>query len=367
MNLTNKKKAVVAAIFCFLWIINFLNAAALPTIYKEPFVVGGQFYDYQNYHRIPYFHGGIDLCAPRGTEIYAPVSGKISINTYIIDAGIDPHRFVYLKKPFKIGQVSNTRYLEISIIDSSGNNWMLRHVDPNSIPQKVRQLAHQNQSVEQGTIIGKVAAWHRPVLPEPPDYDHIHLEIVASNGVYLNPADFVQTNKDYYPPVIHHIFFVKHNSESAFNNAITTVISGKTDIIIMVNDRMNRAAYQHSIYSAKYSIEKIDSDSKKTFVIAPVIAYQFNALPFTGDRTNLSRVIYREQIVQNRRKYRANGNDGPRIFLLNLSAGTKDSGYNEFNCFDTTKFANGLYCLNVAINDMAGNQRKVSVEFRIKN
>jgi hypothetical protein len=205
------------------------------------------------------------------------------------------------------------------------------------------------------------------VLPEPALYDHIHLEIIASDGRYLNPADYVATNQDYYPPLIHKLFLVKHGSDQAFNGSLRPVVHGKIDVIAMVNDRMNRSAYQHAVFAAKYSLEKINDDESFNQVIEEQQAYKFSTLPFTGERIQLSKVIYRDQIYVNRRRFYANANDGPRIFLLNLTAGTVKKGYSASNCLDTRILEDGLYRLNVTVADQAGNTRQSSINFFIKN
>jgi hypothetical protein len=67
------------------------------------------------------------------------------------------------------------------------------------------------------------------------------------------------------------------------------------------------------------------------------------------------------------RKLQANGSDGPRIFLLNLSAGNVKRGYDSFNCLDTRGLENGFYRLTVKAFDRAGNDKTSFQDFVIKN
>lgn len=339
----------------------------LPSIFKSPFSIGAQFYDYQNYHGIPYFHGGMDICAPAGTDVIAPISGLVRVSTYKIDAGAKPHRFSYLRKNFRLSDTSQTRYLEVSIKDEYANLWMFRHIDPKSVPSEVFKLAEKNIPIPVGTKIGEIAPWHLPIKPEPGNYHHIHLEILASDTSYLNPADFVSTGKDYYRPAIKGIFFLKHNSEEGFSGNPHPVVKGKIDLIAMVNDRMNSSSYKHSVYSASWKLEQIMDDNSLMPAIAKVNSYRFDRLPIKGERIQLSKVIFRDRMDLGGKKVLANGNNGPRIFLLNLTAGNVKGGYDSYNCLDTRSLVNGLYRCTIKICDRAGNEKKASQDFHISN
>jgi len=81
----------------------------------------------------------------------------------------------------------------------------------------------------------------------------------------------------------------------------------------------------------------------------------------------LSLVIYRDSLRLGNSRVRANGADGPRFFLINLTSGTTASGYSASNHLDTTRLANGRYRLTIKVTDSAGNPRRKSVEFQIRN
>ncbi|GAB4276471.1 MAG: hypothetical protein Kow0029_18470 [Candidatus Rifleibacteriota bacterium] len=339
----------------------------LLSIYRFTPKIGGQFYDYQNYHQIPYFHGGMDLCAPPGTEVFTPVAGFVSISKYTIKAGTNPHQFKYIRQQFQKNEHSNTRYLEIAIKADDGKLWMFRHIDPASVPDLLFDSAESGQKVLENTLIGHVAAWDRCVYPEKDNYNHIHLEILASDSTYLNPADYVLTNKDYYPPVILGIFFQMHDRDQAFSGYPRPVVSGKADIIVNAYDRMNDALYQHSVYAASWGLDRINADGSTSKIIQNRQAYKFDTLPFKGERVQLAKVIYRDFIELMGRKIAANANDGPRTFLINMTAGTPTTGYNAYNCLDTRNFSNGTYRLRVSIADKSGNIKQAYQEFVIKN
>ncbi|NLF98136.1 MAG: hypothetical protein GX569_15495 [Candidatus Riflebacteria bacterium] len=367
MDRSSHKIKLLTALLCFMLPIA-VSAGELPAIYKIAFDVGAQFYDYQNYQNIPYFHGGLDLCAPAGTDVYTPVNGRVSVNDYKIEASASPHRFSYRRTPFRRGMTSNTRYLEVAVVDETGKSWMFRHIAPDSVPSEIFSAAESGRQIAAGSKIGAVARWHQPVFPEKRNYDHIHLEIIGPDGTYLNPAALVATVKDYYPPVIHNVYAARHDSdEAAMLDGNNLTLNGRIDLVIGANDRMNRSAYQHSIYMAAWSLDHLNTDGSITNQIPEQQVVRFDRLPFTGERIQLSKVIYRDSLRLGNSRVRANGADGPRFFLINLTSGTTVSGYSATNHLDTTLLANGRYRLNIKVTDSAGNPRQKSVEFQIRN
>jgi len=331
-------------------------------------VIGGQFFDYQNYNNVPYFHGGLDLVAPAGTAIYTPVAGTVTISDYKITASNEPHTFSYARKPFRRGDSSQTRYLEVAIKTDAGLTWMFRHVNPASIPPQVFDYAETGLRVNKGQLIGRVAAWLEPVLPEKRIYDHLHLEILDTQGNYHNPAKYVKTGKDYYPPVLHNVFAARHGSTEAqiLNSAAPIKVSGDLDLIVAVTDRMNEAAYQHALYSAIWSLDRLAADGT-TEKIEYCEAFRFDILPFTGDRVQLSRVIYRDHLNTPTGKISANGSRGPRYFLVNITSGSLATGYSPENCLRTARYRNGLYRLQLQVADNAGNTRQQAFTLQIEN
>ena len=341
---------------------------SLPSTFKGVFDVGAQFYDFQNYQNVPYFHGGLDLCTPAGTTIYTPVGGMVAINDYKITAANEPHMFSYARRPFKRGESSQTRYLEVAVTTSAGQIWMFRHVDPSSIPAEVFDCVESGRKLPAGSPVGRVATWLQSVLPEKRLYDHLHLEILDADGSYLNPADLVKTGKDYYPPVIHGVYAARHGSADAkmLNEASVTEVSGNLDLIVAVTDRMNRAGYLHSVQSAAWSLEELGKDGS-TRPLEQHEVFRFDKLPFKGERVQLSKVFYRSHLNTPSGKITANGSTGPRFFLVNLTCGSKTGGYSAENCLQTSQYSSGQYRLNITVSDRAGNSRQQSFSIRIKN
>lgn len=336
-----------------------------------PIKIGAHFYDYQNYHNIAYFHGGLDLVAPAGTDVYTPIEGKVEVLDYNIIAILNPSSFTYKRKPFKKGTVSNTRYLEVAITNEARQEtWMFRHIDPNSIPNEVFQAAENQSILKAGTNIGKVAAWIQPVLPERNNYDHIHLEIVDFKGNYINPNLYINIGKDFYPPTIKDLYLVdaKTNEAVAYSSTPNKTISKKVKFVLLANDRMNTARYLHALYKASWKLYKLDENGNKEEVLTEN-TFQFDKLPFKGDRTQLSKVVYYDslKLKGSSNRIRANGNDGPRVFLLNLTSGSVENGYSNENYLDTSKLSNGKYELVVEIEDAASNKRIKSYSLKVFN
>ncbi len=367
------KKQIFTIFFLLLWCFTHIGFAQDMCIFDKniPIKIGAHFYDYQNYHNIAYFHGGLDLVAPAGTNVYTPIAGKVEVIDYKINATLNPPSFVYTRKSFKKGTKSNTRYLEVAVTnEETKETWMFRHIDPKSIPTAIFKAVSHDVPIKAGTHIGKVAPWIQPVLPERNNYDHVHLEIVDKDGNYINPSKYIKLDKDFYPPIIKDLYIVDAKTNEALPYSLMTKkeVSKEVKFVILANDRMNSSRYLHGLYKASIKINQITPEGHKEEILNENV-FQFDKLPFKGDRTQLSKVIYYDslRLKSSRTRVRSNGNDGPRIFLINLSCGSTTKGYSDCNSFNTKNYPNGNYELEITIEDAASNKRNVTYEFEIKN
>jgi murein DD-endopeptidase MepM/ murein hydrolase activator NlpD len=137
----------------------------------------------QMYGSKPGFHHGLDLQAPAGTKIYAPVSGVVATR-------------YYYKRP------SPYTY-EVSIATENGYRWEFHHIDPESIPLDIRQLAEQRGVVQQGAVLGDI--YDASPLNIPP---HVHINVIGAEGYYHDPLKFFPPLADPQPPVINGIYLV---------------------------------------------------------------------------------------------------------------------------------------------------------------
>ncbi len=328
--------------------------------------VGAQFHDFQNYGKVPYLHGGLDVRAPAGTVVYTPVSGRVTISSYRIEASRTPLRFAYVRSPFTPSSDLSSKYIEVSIVTNDGTNWCFRHLDPGSIPYHLIEKAKNGTPIAVGDSIGNVVPWSETVLPVPEKYDHIHLELIASDGSYLNPVTFLEPVADTQPPTIHGIWAVPNEETTAFvgPNGIPEVF-GDIDFVLAVTDSLSGGGYRYSPYRVQAAVRRLDTPG--TTIIPPSDVFRFDRLPIRGDRTQLATVIFKERLKTPTGVVESIGNGGPRFFLMNLTNGNPTLGYKPEYALRTSDLADGRYALDVAASDIAGNTASATLEFSVRN
>ncbi|HOY68672.1 MAG TPA: M23 family metallopeptidase [Candidatus Ozemobacteraceae bacterium] len=357
----------------FLLLIALLVTIAAPVFCREPWpmktrpLVGAQFHDFQNYSKVPYLHGGADLRAPAGTPVYTPVSGTVTLSSYRIDASRSPLRFAYIRSPFRPEKEYTSKYIEACISTSDGTVWYFRHLDAASIPQAVISKAGRGIPVEAGERLGTIVGWSESVLPPTEKYDHIHLEILASDGTYLNPISLLELPPDRDAPVIQGIWAVPNEGSTAFDwPEHRPVVSGDIDIVIGITDTVTGSAYRHSPYLVRAGLRR--ENGSETAVLLPMAdVFRFDTLPIHGDRTQLATVIYRESVRTAAGEILANGSGGPRYFLMTLTNGNPVLGYRPEYSLRTRDLADGVYILDVEASDLTGNTARRSFEFLVRN
>ncbi|HOM67879.1 MAG TPA: DNRLRE domain-containing protein [Brevefilum fermentans] len=149
--------------------------------YAWPFTVvqmGHVIQSYQNYSSgtsQAYFHHGMDMIAPDGTQVFTRSGGQVvNIENY---------------------QPGNSLYWEVAILDPEGYVWQYHHIDRNTIPQSIFDKYNEwkaNPStggyVPPNTHIGNIVYWS--VVSFGYRFNHIHLNILAAGDVYINPLEF---------------------------------------------------------------------------------------------------------------------------------------------------------------------------------
>ena len=159
------------------------------SVYAWPFQVvqmGHVIQSYQDYGGAPYFHHGIDMVAPNGTEVFTRSGGQVvNIQNY----------------------GSGGLYWEVAILDAEGYVWQYHHIDKLSIPSAVHQAYQSWQADHQhggfilpDTKLGEIVYW--PVKSFNDLFHHIHLNILAAGDIYLNPLEFHTLLPDTQPPFI---------------------------------------------------------------------------------------------------------------------------------------------------------------------
>ncbi len=335
---------------------------------RGPFLIGAQFHDFQNYSNVPYLHGGIDLRAPVGSVICTPVAGPVTVSSYQIDAGRSPLRFQYRRWPFGSRSGGDTRYVEVAVTDAWGQTWMFRHLDAVSIPGEVLRRSRTSEPLATGTPLGTIVAWHQPVLPETATYHHCHLEVVAPDGTYLNPALMMAPLLDDIPPQVHGLWLVRNEEERVFPAGPDgwPVVDGDIDLVAAITDEMPGSRYRHSPFRVRTRLLALTA-SEPGELLPWLEVLRFDRLPVTGDRTQLATVIYKERVRVGEQVITSNGEMGPRFFLLTLTNGDRRRGYAARNALPTRALRDGRYRYEVEATDLAGNLASATLEFEVRN
>ncbi len=171
----------------------------LHSVYGWPFTVvqmGHVIQSYQDYGGAPYFHHGIDMIAPDGTEVFTQSGGQV--------VNIENYSYNYL-------------YWEVAILDAEGYVWQYHHIAQPSIPTAIYQAFqawqqdHQNGGfIPPDTKLGEIVEW--PVESFGYRFNHIHLNILAENDIYLNPLEFHSLLPDIQAPELEDLGLTLNNS-----------------------------------------------------------------------------------------------------------------------------------------------------------
>ena len=208
--------------------------------YAWPFTVdqmGHVIQSYQNYSSgisQAYFHHGIDMIAPNGTQVFTRSGGQVvNIENY---------------------QPGNALYWEVAILDSEGYVWQYHHIDRNTIPQMIFDKFNEwkaNPStggyVPPNTHIGNIVYW--TVTSFGYRFNHIHLNIIAAGDVYLDPLEFHIPLEDNQAPEIHAIGLLNGNTIVSGNTA-----SGDYGLYVRARDLFKSPVYYLPPYKTEFSI-----------------------------------------------------------------------------------------------------------------
>ena len=280
----------------------------------------------QIYGSTPGFHHGVDLQAPAGTKVYAPVGGTIAVGYY----------YPRYRTPYT--------YM-VSITAKDGYRWELHHVDPDSIPQSVRDLAASGGTAPQGMQLA--AIYDASALGIPP---HLHVDVIDPQGVYHNGLAFFPALADDRPPTIRGVYFVDAASRAAAAGRLqgqgVDVPAGKYDLVIDAADEIPPGTWGDSLYA----LEVVAAER-------PVGSMRFDRLP---DKDYLKGVdaVYRlapftgpsGETIANQIEL-----DRPRHFLFHFP-------------FDTAALPPGAtrVPLEVRAVDFAGNETRLTLELRLQ-
>ncbi|MGI6740020.1 MAG: Ig-like domain-containing protein [Brevefilum sp.] len=194
---------------------------------------------YQNYSggtSSAYFHHGIDMIAPNGTQVFTRSGGQVvNIENY---------------------QRGNDLYWEVAILDPEGYVWQYHHVDKTTIPQLIHtKFAEWRVDPDNGgyvppdTHIGNIVYW--PVVSMGYRFNHIHLNILAAGDRYLNTLEFHEPIEDNQAPEIQEIGLLNGNTIVRGN----TVSSGNYGLYVRARDLFKSDVYYLPPYKTEFSVD----------------------------------------------------------------------------------------------------------------
>lgn len=166
----------------------------------------------QFYGPTPGFHHGLDVAAPAGTRVVAPVSGRVETGYY------------YERQ-------SDYTY-EVAIITAGGERWELHHMDPDDVPAEVEALARSGGELSAGDMVGRIYdATEIGIEP------HLHINVISPDGAYQNPLNRLPALGDDLDPSIEHVWWARPGAEGRY----VEVDPRHSEPSILVMDAWDRA------------------------------------------------------------------------------------------------------------------------------
>jgi Bacterial Ig domain len=167
-------------------------------VYTWPFAldsIGWSMQSYQDYGGTPYFHHGMDMMKMWGTMVFNRSGGQV-INIENYNPGWD-------------------LYWEVAILDPDGYIWQYHHIQMETIPQLIWDKFEEWQAdpiyggfIPADTHIGNIIEW--PVWSFGKQFNHIHLNILAAGGVFVNGFEFHNALPDTVGPEIQHVGLLQY-------------------------------------------------------------------------------------------------------------------------------------------------------------
>ncbi len=184
----------------------------------------------QFYGPTPGFHHGVDLQAPAGTPVYAPVGGIVGMGYYYPRAQV-PYTY------------------RVSIDGDDGFRWEFHHIDQTTIPKEIADLAKRNARVESGTMLARIydAPKFDPDIPP-----HVHVDVIDGDGVYQNPLRFFPRISGNTALRIQGVYLVDVTNHVVAGRAAgidlpTELPAGKYDLVLDVIDILDGAVSGDSV------------------------------------------------------------------------------------------------------------------------
>ncbi len=206
---------------------------------------------YQDYGGAPYFHHGTDMMKMWGTQVFNRSGGQvINIENY---------------------QYGSPLYWEVAVLDPDGYIWQYHHIDEPTIPQFIWDKYNEYLAdpvnggfIMANTYIGNNVEW--PIY----NFHHIHVNILAAGGVFINGFEFHTPLPDTSGPEIQSIGLLQNGQILPGNS-----VEGNYSLYVRARDLILSNIYYLPPYDIKFSV---DGGPEQT-------TWRFDQLPGGADDT----------------------------------------------------------------------------------
>lgn len=236
----------------------------------------------QFYGPMPGFHHGVDLKAPAGTPVYAPVGGIVGMGYY----------YPRVKVPYTFG---------VFIEGDDGYRWEFHHVDPQSVPKEIVALAKIHGHVAPGTLLARI--YDAPKL-YPEILAHLHVNVIDRKGFYQNPLNFFPPLTSHHKPRIRGVYVVGQNNNvvAGWNPGMKSPVflkPGRYKLVLDISDVLGDATEGDSLRRLSVSINgrRIGDDDfsehlpEKSFLEGVKKVYETNPIVFPDGKTITNQTI----------------------------------------------------------------------------
>ena len=205
---------------------------------------------YQNYG-YGYFHHGTDMMKTWGTQVFNRSGGQVvNIENY---------------------QPGNYLYWEVAVLDPDGYIWQYHHIDEPTIPQFIWDKYNEYLAdpvnggfIMANTYIGNNVEW--PIY----SFHHIHVNILAAGGVFVNGFEFHVALPDTSGPEIQSIGLLQNGQILPGNT-----VEGDYSLYVRTRDLILSNIYYLPPYEIKFAV---DGGPEQT-------TWRFDQLPGGADDT----------------------------------------------------------------------------------
>jgi hypothetical protein len=274
--------------------------------------IGHNMQSYQDYGGSPYWHDGLDIRSNIDQPISAAAGGVVvNIENYVR---------------------GNPLYWEVAIRDDQGFVWKYHHVDRGSIPEEILSSLKTGDRIPAGALIGNVVRWGVTTFGE--RYHHLHLLVVAKDGLYVNPFLLLEPLADTTPPVINRVGI--HQNHRPLE---ATEVRGSHGLFVEASDLTLHDKFILPPYKITYRINQGEER----------LLWEFIHLPGGTSDTLYINDFYLDGTC---------GNYQCRRFYFNLTF-TKDDPRGKLS------LPPGQHTVDVTVEDIVGNRTSESFRWRV--